>query len=189
VTLLIFRPKRSSFKQLFHPDWSAAKWRDLLFLFCPSNLTASNKSHHPPLVIPTRIPATKHRTGPRVKCINATNLNRNPGERREGSALCPGSRTEVSVPLVLPQNRHPERSASQIHRLTQRLWRGVEGPRGAYLTHAARNFSTTEARQIACAAIRTCSRPPIRTSWLGCQDQRRWARRIQFARIGKSGSF
>src|SRR6202046_4469200 len=30
----------------------------------------------------------------------------------------------------LPQNRHPERSASQIYRVTQRLWRGVEGPRG-----------------------------------------------------------
>jgi hypothetical protein len=29
----------------------------------------------------------------------------------------------------LPQNRHPERSASPIDRVTQRLWRGVEGPR------------------------------------------------------------
>ena len=29
----------------------------------------------------------------------------------------------------LPQNRHPERSASQMDRVTQRLWRGVEGPR------------------------------------------------------------
>ena len=45
------------------------------------------------------------------------------------------SRTKVSVSLVLPQNRHPacpglpwERSASQIHRVTQRLWRGVEEP-------------------------------------------------------------
>src|SRR3984957_669862 len=28
-----------------------------------------------------------------------------------------------------PENRHPERSASQIYRVTQRLWRGVEGPR------------------------------------------------------------
>jgi hypothetical protein len=40
----------------------------------------------------------------------------------------PGSRTKVSVPLVLPQNRHPERSASQIGCVTQRLWRGVEEP-------------------------------------------------------------
>jgi hypothetical protein len=28
----------------------------------------------------------------------------------------------------LPQNRHPERSASQIGRVTLRLWRGVEEP-------------------------------------------------------------
>ena len=28
----------------------------------------------------------------------------------------------------LPQNRHPERSASQIYRVTQRLWRGAEEP-------------------------------------------------------------
>jgi hypothetical protein len=27
------------------------------------------------------------------------------------------------------KNRHPERSASQIDRIKQRLWRGVEGPR------------------------------------------------------------
>ena len=27
-----------------------------------------------------------------------------------------------------PQNRHPERSASQMDRVTQRLWRGVEEP-------------------------------------------------------------
>jgi hypothetical protein len=45
----------------------------------------------------------------------------------------PGSRTKLSVPLVLPQNRHPacpglpwERSASQIDRVTQRLGREVE---------------------------------------------------------------
>ena len=28
----------------------------------------------------------------------------------------------------LPQSRHPERSASQMDRVTQRLWRGVEEP-------------------------------------------------------------
>ena len=28
-----------------------------------------------------------------------------------------------------PQGSHPERSASQIYRLTEGLWRGVEGPR------------------------------------------------------------
>jgi hypothetical protein len=40
----------------------------------------------------------------------------------------PGSRTKVSVPLVLPQTRHPERSVLPIDRLTQRLWRAVEEP-------------------------------------------------------------
>ena len=31
--------------------------------------------------------------------------------------------------VKLPQNRHPERSASQIDCVSQCLWRGVEGPR------------------------------------------------------------
>ena len=31
-----------------------AKWRDLLFPFCPSDLTAPNKSHHPPICHPDR---------------------------------------------------------------------------------------------------------------------------------------
>ena len=31
--------------------------------------------------------------------------------------------------VKLPQNRHPERSASPIDCVPQRLWRGVEGPR------------------------------------------------------------
>jgi hypothetical protein len=39
-----------------------------------------------------------------------------------------GSRTKVSVPFVLPQNRHPERSALQTYRLTEDLRRGVEEP-------------------------------------------------------------
>jgi hypothetical protein len=39
-------------------------------------------------------------------------------------------RKSRSRPLSkFPQNRHPERSASQIYRMKQRLWRGVEGPR------------------------------------------------------------
>jgi hypothetical protein len=59
----------------------------------------------------------------------------------------PGPRTKASVPLVLPQNRHPERSASQIDHVTQRLWRGVKGLGDAYLPHGARSSPTTEARQ------------------------------------------
>ena len=72
-----------------------------------SNLTAPNKGHYPPLVIPSAA---------------------------EGSAVRPGSHTKVSVSLVVPQNRHPacpglpwERSALQIHRVKQRLWRVAEG--------------------------------------------------------------
>jgi hypothetical protein len=45
--------------------------------------------------------------------------------------------------VKLLQNRHPERSASQTDRVTQCLWRGVEGPRRCLITHAARSFSTT----------------------------------------------
>jgi hypothetical protein len=45
-----------------------------------------------------------------------------------------------------PQNRHPERSASQMDRVTQRLWRGVEGPRRRLFTHAARSFLLLYAR-------------------------------------------
>ena len=68
----------------------------------------------------------------------------------------PGSLTKVSVPLVLPQNRHPERSASPIDRVIQRLVarsrracpeRSRRNLGGAYFTHAARSFSTTEAGQ------------------------------------------
>ena len=42
----------------------------------------------------------------------------------------------------LPQNRHPERSASQMDRVIQRLWRGVEEPvlSVAEGTSAVRNY-------------------------------------------------
>jgi hypothetical protein len=39
-----------------------------------------------------------------------------------------------------PQNRHPERSASQIYRKQRALWRGVEGPRRCLLADAHRSF-------------------------------------------------
>ena len=58
-----------------------------------------------------------------------------------------GFRTKVSVPFVLPQTRHPERSAPQMDRVTKRSLRAVEGPRRCLFTHAARSFSTTEARR------------------------------------------
>jgi hypothetical protein len=46
----------------------------------------------------------------------------------ERPAVRPAPCTKVFVPLVLPQNRHPERSAPQICRVIQSLWRGVEEP-------------------------------------------------------------
>jgi hypothetical protein len=42
-----------------------AKWRTCCFSSVRSD--GPNKSHHPPPVIPTRIPATQHWTGPRVR--------------------------------------------------------------------------------------------------------------------------
>jgi hypothetical protein len=61
----------------------------------------------------------------------------NPGQRR-GPA--------VSL-LVLPQTRHPERSASQIDRLHSACGAESKDLGGAYFPHAVRSFSTTEARQ------------------------------------------
>jgi hypothetical protein len=69
-----------------------------------------------PFVIPSApgFPATLHWTQPRVwfsagenrmKSANAVKINRKSGVA-EGSAVRPGSRTKVSLPLVLPQNRH-----------------------------------------------------------------------------------
>jgi hypothetical protein len=44
----------------------------------------------------------------------------------------------------LPQNRHPERSASRIYRLTEGLQRVVEGPRGCLLADALHSFPATK---------------------------------------------
>jgi hypothetical protein len=45
-----------------------------------------------------------------------------------------------------PQNRHPERSASQIYHVTEHWWRGVEGPRGCLFYPCRSELSTTQAR-------------------------------------------
>ena len=48
---------------------------------------------------------------------------------------------DLSVEVLdFKQNRHPERSASQIYRLTEGFWRGVEGPRGWLLADALQSF-------------------------------------------------
>jgi hypothetical protein len=57
--------------------------------------------------------------------------------------------------LQPPRKRHPERSALQIYRVTLRLGAESKDPEGAYLTHAARTFSTTEAREQDLAAVPT----------------------------------
>jgi hypothetical protein len=62
-----------------------------------------------------------------MKSTEVTVFDRKSGGA-EGPAVRRGSRTKVSVPLVPPQNRHPERSASQMDRVTQRLWRVAEEP-------------------------------------------------------------
>jgi hypothetical protein len=80
VTLLIFPAKSSTFKRICHPDRSAAQWRDLLFLSVHPIWRLLIKVTALPFVIPSAA---------------------------EGSAVRPGPRTKVSVPLVLPQNRHP----------------------------------------------------------------------------------
>jgi hypothetical protein len=92
-----------------------------LFLFCPSDLTTPNKSHYSPLCHPERtrisyftaLPAARYadlRKESRMTSTEATVFDRKPGGG-EGSAVRPGSRTKVSVPLVLPQNRRPDSEA------------------------------------------------------------------------------
>jgi hypothetical protein len=51
---------------------------------------------------------------------------------------------QPTVVLKLPQGRHPERSASQIYRLTEGSWRAVEGPRRCLLADALHSFPATK---------------------------------------------
>jgi hypothetical protein len=57
--------------------------------------------------------------------------------------------------LKTPKKRHPERSASQIYRGTALDGAESKDSEDAYLTHAARGFSTTEAREKDLHAVRT----------------------------------
>jgi hypothetical protein len=111
--------------------------------------------------------------GPAVLCLSrstlltkvtALPLSSRAQPRDLQCAPAPG--TKVSVPLVLPQNRHPacpgspwERSASPIYRAIQRLVarsrracpeRSRRNLGGAYLPRAAWSFSTTEADNRIC---------------------------------------
>jgi hypothetical protein len=98
-------------------------------------------------------PATQHWTKPRVRLslkerrmrsANATNVHRKSGvaKRRDLQFTSPSTTykgTPLPSPLSLgepvtfsishpPQSRHPERSAARIYRITDGLWRAVEGP-------------------------------------------------------------
>jgi hypothetical protein len=46
------------------------------------------------------------------------------------------------------QNRHPERSASQIYRIPEGLWRAAEGPRRCLLADALASFPATNYKEI-----------------------------------------
>src|SRR3984893_9008269 len=48
--------------------------------------------------------------------------------------------------LFTPQSRHPERSAARIYRITDGLWRAVEGPRRCLLADALPSFPATNYR-------------------------------------------
>jgi len=63
---------------------------------------------------------------------------------RDFSSLDTLLRTASHTPIKscffnLPQNRHPERSASQIYRVIQRLGAESKDLEGAYLSHAVGN--------------------------------------------------
>src|ERR1700760_3432326 len=62
---------------------------------------------------------------------------------------CVFLRTQSDVFQPPPQNRHPERSASPIYRITQDLWRVVEGPRRCLLADAIRSFPAKKPSYIA----------------------------------------
>ena len=59
--------------------------------------------------------------------------SRDRGRNRRSWPALPASVSAMSL-VNTPQSRHPERSASQVYRVTQHLWRGVEGPR-RYLSY------------------------------------------------------
>src|SRR5580658_10915382 len=133
--------------------------------FLSIRLTNLQVSGRPPLCHPERtrisyltaLPAATYaalRKESRMTSTEATAFDRKSGGV-EGSAVRPGSRTKVSVPLVLPQNRHPERSASPIDRVTQRLWRGVEGPRRSLLYPCCSALFDHRSPTAGSAAIRT----------------------------------
>jgi hypothetical protein len=70
--------------------------------------------------------------------------------------------TSIQLYCKPQQSRHPERSASQIHRITRALLRGVEGPRQCFLADALWSFPTANytGRYSAAAGCRYHRRHP-----------------------------
>ena len=106
------RNQRGQTKLLLVRDSSCGRQRTSPAVsFCPSDLTAPNKSHRPPLCHPerTRISyftalsaatyAALHKES-RMKSVEATVFDRKSGGA-EGPAVRPGSRTKVSVLYAL----------------------------------------------------------------------------------------
>src|ERR1700722_1192594 len=79
-----------------------------------------------------------------------------PASDPNGTQACPLSSREPVTFSVLSRflyptrcfsNRHPERSASQIYRITEGLRRAVEGPRRCLLADALRSFPAKDYKE------------------------------------------
>ena len=114
----------------------------------------------------------------------SSRLSRRAVEAKPRDLLCAPVPAQRSPPLVLPQNRHPERSASQTCRLTVDLRRGVEGPRGCLTNECSAGLSghqnqekikkvtTSErSRGLLCALLSNNGHKPIcfaTALWVSC---------------------
>jgi hypothetical protein len=139
-------------KQNCHPDRSVAKWRDPLFF------SATNQ---PSLRAPPS-PLSSSRAKPRDLQFRGSLLEMF-FERSNGIVLPhPSVPNRIVIPracdffdlfvfsahltgcfFTIRQSRHPERSAAQIYRITDGLWRGVEGPRRCLLADVLPSFPAT----------------------------------------------
>src|SRR6204780_480278 len=78
-----------------------------------------------------------------------------PGRLKFSPGLSPISANLFRMFFVkLPRNRHPERSASQIDCVTQRLWRGVEEPRRCLFYPCCSELFDYRSPTVGSAAIR-----------------------------------
>ncbi len=88
-------------------------------------------------------------------------------------------RTPYRMCFTQQQNRHPERSASQIYRITKGLKREVEGPRRCLPTDAVRSFPATNTRETKKVTSSERSRPvPACRGGICGSTNPSWKRRI-----------